>query len=287
MNLRDLEYFNKLVELKNYSHTAHYFGVSQPTISYTIQRLEEQAGIDLLDRKSMTLTEAGQQFYNHSRKVVQEMSMLDKDMENAASPHIKIGLPPIITNYLLHQEKYLSVFQQNLEHLEVYSSESQKLFRSLVSGNLDASFIGSVEPISSPDLTSHIIARHHFKIICSQKSPLATKKTVSFNDLQSYPFLLLDRESTHQQIFAQLVRKNLFVPRIIFRTPAVQTILTLVENNSGISFLTEAALTAANQKVVAIDLNEASDLYFYLNLVTLKNGMPDHHLTEFINAMLN
>ncbi|BDR57278.1 LysR family transcriptional regulator [Xylocopilactobacillus apis] len=282
MNFRDLEYFNKLVELRNYSQTARYFQVTQPTISYTIKRLEDQIGATLIERETMNLTLAGQQFYEHTQKISFEMQLLDKDIDDILSPKIKIGLPPIITNYLLNQSKYLKIIKKNLNKLEVHSSESQQSFRDLLNGELDASFIGSVNPITVNELESQILTRHHFKIICSNQSPLAKKKSVSFDDLKEEKFILLDKETTHQQVFAQLMSRHLFNPNIIFRTSNFQTILTLVKNNSGISFLTEAALAGQEKELVPLELTEAQNILFYTNLVSRARKYPNPHLESFL-----
>lgn len=37
MNIRDLEYFYQLSKLKSYTDVAHYFQVSQPTVTYAIK----------------------------------------------------------------------------------------------------------------------------------------------------------------------------------------------------------------------------------------------------------
>ncbi|KGO18775.1 hypothetical protein Q757_10320 [Oenococcus alcoholitolerans] len=41
MKFTDLEYFQRLAKVESFSQTAAFFNVSQPTISYAIQRLEK------------------------------------------------------------------------------------------------------------------------------------------------------------------------------------------------------------------------------------------------------
>ena len=42
MNTRDLQYFQALVKYKNYTRVAKEFGVSQPTVTQAIKRLEKE-----------------------------------------------------------------------------------------------------------------------------------------------------------------------------------------------------------------------------------------------------
>lgn len=50
MELRQLEYFAAVARLKNYTRAADEMYVSQPTISVSIQKLEEELGTKLIIR---------------------------------------------------------------------------------------------------------------------------------------------------------------------------------------------------------------------------------------------
>ena len=62
MEFRDLKYFQKLVETKNYNRTAEFFGVTQPAISSMVKRLEKEIGTQLIfqahNHKRMTISPA-------------------------------------------------------------------------------------------------------------------------------------------------------------------------------------------------------------------------------------
>lgn len=50
MNTRDIEYYVQIVKQKNFTKVAKYFQVSQPTITYALQRLERELGAALITR---------------------------------------------------------------------------------------------------------------------------------------------------------------------------------------------------------------------------------------------
>ncbi|AKP04017.1 hypothetical protein ABB44_10595 [Companilactobacillus farciminis] len=85
MNLKDYQYFKKLSELKNFSDTANFFGVSQPTITYSLKRLEDTYGLSLIKRKSfansLSLTYAGRQLLMHVDRILLENDLISDDME--------------------------------------------------------------------------------------------------------------------------------------------------------------------------------------------------------------
>ena len=84
MNIKDYQYFKKLSELKSFSDTANFFGVSQPTITYSLKRLEDTYGISLVKRKSyansLSLTYAGEQLLSHINRILLENDLISDDM---------------------------------------------------------------------------------------------------------------------------------------------------------------------------------------------------------------
>ena len=50
MNTKDIEYYVQIVKQKNFTKVANYFRVSQPTITYALQRLEKEFDAILITR---------------------------------------------------------------------------------------------------------------------------------------------------------------------------------------------------------------------------------------------
>lgn len=82
MNTRDLEYFHKLAELASFTIVAEFFGVSQPTITYAVKRLEEAYHCDLVikdcSHRSVTLTAEGEILDNHIKTILMELEVAKK-----------------------------------------------------------------------------------------------------------------------------------------------------------------------------------------------------------------
>lgn len=73
-NLDALLVFGKVVECRSLSRAADLLGIPKSTVSRKISRLESDLGIKLLRRNThrVTVTDLGQQIYNHSLKVLTE-----------------------------------------------------------------------------------------------------------------------------------------------------------------------------------------------------------------------
>src|SRR6478609_9405587 len=75
VELRHLRYFVAVAEMENVSRAAtQRLYVSQPSLSRQIRDLEEELGVQLLERraKSVSLTEAGRVFLEKARAILKE-----------------------------------------------------------------------------------------------------------------------------------------------------------------------------------------------------------------------
>ncbi|MFL5322533.1 MAG: LysR substrate-binding domain-containing protein [Myxococcaceae bacterium] len=74
--------FVRIVETGSLSATARELQTTQPTVSKQLSALEKLAGARLLERntRAIRLTEAGQRYYEVTRKVLQDVSALESDL---------------------------------------------------------------------------------------------------------------------------------------------------------------------------------------------------------------
>src|SRR4051812_8184466 len=73
-NASDLTYFVEAATVLNLSRAAERLGISQPSLSLAIQRLEHAIGTELMlrSKKGVTLTQAGKLLLAHSRELLQK-----------------------------------------------------------------------------------------------------------------------------------------------------------------------------------------------------------------------
>ena len=105
MNVRDLEYSIKLADIKNFSKVAASFNVSQPTITFALQRLEKSFGAGLMIRHrahgDLSLTDSGQQLLC-TRRPSREYQLAQRELtENSRG--LAMGLPPIMRTLIFRR----------------------------------------------------------------------------------------------------------------------------------------------------------------------------------------
>lgn len=289
MNIRDLEYFNALAEMLSFTQVAHKFAVSQPTVSYAIKRLEEHYGCDLIAReashRSISLTTEGEILKAHAQYILDEFVTLDRAIDHAKNNRTHIGLPPIIRSKVfskLLDEKEIIRF---ISKFHLVSGGSNELLSKLLSGKIDFSLLGSVNPLVHPNLQVKLLHQQEFFIFVSKENPLAEKKEISFEEAAEYPFILLEKGYTHMRAFQNLSEKSKKKPEVPFYFSDVQTIGQLVSSNIGITLMTEFPVFQEMEGLVKIPLVPEDKEIFYIQYAYLKSAMLNQEVQKLIRIL--
>lgn len=246
MKIKDLEYYQQLIKDQNFSKVAQHFGVSQPTITMAIQRLEQDFNTTFFVRdhvhRELHVTATGQQFANHVDLILNELQVAKKEIDRANATKIRFGLPPIIGNYYFPPLTPRLMRHQLMPDLETYEHGSRELLKMLQHGDLDMALLGSLAPLKETRLKAQELARFPFQVIVGTNHPLAKQRTVDFASLKGEQFIIPDTEFFHDQAFKQMCRRAHFRPRILYRTADIHVIKAMVSENLGITFLTSLAV---------------------------------------------
>ncbi|PDQ36155.1 MAG: LysR family transcriptional regulator [Candidatus Lumbricidophila eiseniae] len=133
-----------VAEALSFSSAGRQLGVSQPTISQRIRRLEKQTGRQLLDRDThgVTLTESGEAMLSYARRI---LSAIDEAHAYFAEPHVRgrIRFGSADDLALTHLPGILREFRRNYPsvNLEVTIGQSGALLRQLNTGRLDLIYV--------------------------------------------------------------------------------------------------------------------------------------------------
>ncbi len=81
VSFRRLRAFILIAETSSFTRTAEQLHLSQPALSYSIRKLEESMGLQLLARntRSVELTPAGEHFLPQARRMLRDMNDAVRD----------------------------------------------------------------------------------------------------------------------------------------------------------------------------------------------------------------
>ncbi|AYF92103.1 LysR substrate-binding domain-containing protein [Apilactobacillus bombintestini] len=285
MNTRDLEYFISLTKLKVFSKVAEEFGVSQPTITFALKRLEKEMDAKLIIRHrthgDLIVTDSGKQLLNHAQAIIRHFTVAKRNIANLKAKKVSIGLPPIIeTRYFPKIANSLK--QEKLLHsIDTYEYGSETTKAALKNGELDLALLGSNNPLDDPAIETEEIERIPFCAYVAKDHPLAKQGKIYFKDLAKEDFILFKQGFVQNESFNQLAKRNAFHPNVIFRSNESNNIMRLIEHNVGVGFFN--SLVNTPDDVVKLEFLDEDMPMFVTNLVYLKS----HYFSDFQKEVLD
>lgn len=106
LNIKQLEAFLLVAQLKNFTRAAAQLDMSQPAISFQIKSLEEELDITLFERtdRKVVLTEAGRLLYPNALQMVRMYNKIKAgidDLREVKAGHLALGAVPVAGECLL------------------------------------------------------------------------------------------------------------------------------------------------------------------------------------------
>lgn len=206
MTTKELLYVKTVADEKNISKAAKKLFIAQPSLSQSIQRIEESVGTELFNRTSggLTMTFAGERYYHMAVQVLklyQDFEMEISDINNLKTGRIHLGT----TNHLgtLVLPKVLPRFHELCANIELNISEENTtiLEQLLLSGELDFALMHAPsDPAQHHQFHYDIMKRDPFVLAIAPDHPLTALAEIR----EGYPYPVLDIRLAAKEPFLML-----------------------------------------------------------------------------------
>ena len=247
----DITYFIEVAQTKNISRAAERLGITQPSLSSAMKRLEDSLGATLFirGRTGVQLTKPGKELLGKGRLLLLNWEQLRADInkkESGVSGQYIIGCHPSVALYSLSH--FLPDLVQKHPELEIKLTHdlSRKITEGVISFEIDFGIV--VNPVRHPDLV--------IKELCSDDVLFWTaRKPSSTQSLDpSKGVLICDLNLIQaQKLLGDLQKKKLGFNRII-QSSNLEVITDLITSGVGIGILPKrVAMRAMDQKIKPLD----------------------------------
>ncbi len=192
--LRQLEYLVAIADHGGFHRAAEACHVSQPGLSSQIKQLEDQLGIQLIerDRRRVLFTAAGQAIVVRARQILLAADELVETARVHARPlsgTLRLGVIPTIAPYWL--PKALPSVRKRFPDLQprLVEDRTDRLLESLDAGRLDLLLLALEADLG--DVETLPLASDPFLVAMSRDHRLAGRKRLGESDLAGETVLLL------------------------------------------------------------------------------------------------
>lgn len=244
----ELKYFLEVANTRNLSRASERLGISQPSLSAAIKRLEDSVGTELFIRhkKGVTLTQAGKQLLAHTNQLLQYW---DEVKSQALASHheiqgnYKLGCHPslglsylsgFLPELLLSHSKLLIQLEYDL---------SRKITERVINLSIDIGLV--VNPIQHPDLIIHKLRKDDVTLWIPRNI-----KNRNVNIDENEAIIICDTDLAQTQwLLKALQNKQIKFKRLI-HSSNLEVIGNLTANGCGIGILPSSVALSLYSKVI-------------------------------------
>jgi len=248
MELHQLRYFVAVAETGSFTRAAEREGVTQPTLSEQILRLESKGkgiGRQLFDRlgRKVVLTDAGNVLLSHAQSILAAMGEAERAVRDSSEGgRLRVGAIPTVAPFLLP----IAVTRFHKAHptvkLQLKEDLPARLLADLLSGDLDIGLMAL--PIRDERLHVEKLFTEPLVMALPPKHPLASKAEVKLADVVDEPFILLDDVHCFGDQVLSFCHRGGLEPRVVCQGEQIVTLLAMVAANQGVSVVPEMAAVA-------------------------------------------
>lgn len=293
MNI-NFEYYRIFYSVANHGNitkAAKELMISQPAISKSIKKLEEQLGGQLFVRtkRGVTLTLEGAEFYEYIKQAMEFINNAENkfsDLINLETGTIRIGISTTLTKQFLIP--YLEKFHKLHPKIDIQISTnlSSELFTKLKDGLLDLVIL-NLPYSKTNDIEIKEIKKVQDCFIVGREYEYLTKKKIPLGELVKFPLILQSQGSTTRKFFDNYTMKNNVVFQPVMNLSSYSLVVEFTRIGFGIGYATEEFIKneLSNKDLLKLNVEPAIPSRS-IGIAYSKKNLPNFSTKKFIQMII-
>jgi DNA-binding transcriptional LysR family regulator len=248
LDLRRLEIFAKVAELGSFSRAAEALFLTQPTVSEHVRALEDELGVQLLDRlgRGAQPTPAGRLLLDYAARMLAlgraARQAIDR-YQGRVSGVLVVGGSTIPGEYVL--PALVGAFRSKRPEVSVslLIGDSRDVSRWVEEGRVEVGVTGA-RP-SARSLHAEALMSDELVIVAPAEHPWADKKSVSLDDVRAEPLVVRERGSGSREALERALDEaglDLGGFRVVGEMGSTQAIKQAIRAGVGVSIISRRAV---------------------------------------------
>ncbi|WP_054950646.1 LysR family transcriptional regulator [Numidum massiliense] len=242
MEWYQLEYFQTVAKLQHFTRAADVLSISQPALSRSIAKLENELGVPLFTRqgRSVQLNRYGKLFLTRVDRAMQNIAEGKEAIRGEIDPEsgsVAISFLHTLGSHVIPE--LIGAFRQQYPAVDfqLFQNASELLYDQLEAGDVDLCL--SSPPFERPHVTWEHLISEELYVIVPPGHTLAQQRrpAIHLKDIAAEPFINLKKGYGLRAIADRLCREAGFTPQVTFEGEEATTIVGLVAAGLGVSLM--------------------------------------------------
>lgn len=276
------ELLEKLVAFKEYgtlAKAAEKLLVTQPTLTRSMQQLEDELGVKLFNHtvNRISLTATGELAAKRAKQLLENNELFVQSIQNFSAQTSSLNVSSTIPAPLIWLKL---IAERDFKNSPLLLTDKE------IKNNLMAfqsDIVISTKEIFSDNISSIFLGKEHLKVLIDENSPLAQKKSVTFKDLKDCSFLVYDQIG----IWKNIIEKNIPSANFMYQS-SLENLDTISSSTNFIVFRSNLTIEKnyhnsndAKRVLVPIE-DEAASIECYGNYLNYNEDRVMPFIKDFI-----
>ncbi len=275
---------------KSFSTAAKRLYITQSAVSQAIKGLEKQLGVSLFIRnaRSIQLTKEAELLYSYVSQAYNYLKTAESkliEMDDLSAGDIRIGVSDSICKYFLMP--YIKKFNQQYPKIlvKVINRTTPQLYGVLKDGLAD--FIIATPPQDNTNYSYKKFASvEDIFVAVPHKYPNLKNSQISLSELNKYPLILLDSESSTRKLLNSFFEENGLTCNAEIELESLELVIEFARIGTGIAYvLRESAQQYIENSELFEIVPAKKPPKRELGVVTNKKVVPSKAVTTFLESL--
>ena len=240
MTLQQLEYIVALDKTRHFVRAAEMCGVTQPTLSAMIQKLEDELDCRIFDRSSHPIvpTEIGVAVIQQAQVVLFNVNQLKENVlvqRGTVAGNLSLAIIPTVAPYLL--PGIISLFRSDYPEISLKISEmrTETIIEKLHTAEIDMAILST--PLEDPKILEVPLYYEKFIAYIAPEEPMYAQEEVSTNEMPlDHLWVLEEGHCLRNQVFNFCENKT---HTSTYEAGSIDTLVKIVDRNGGYTVIPE------------------------------------------------
>ena len=252
MTLQQLEYIVAVNRFRHFAKAAEYCDVTQPTLSSMIQKLEDELGIKIFDRRRQPVvpTKEGQHIIEQAWEVLLRARDLKESVQETRQSlrgTFNLGVLPTVAPYLVPRFFPQLMNEYPETDIRITEMKTADMKAAIARGDLDAGILARVNGLD--DMDCHTLFYEQFYAYVAQGDKLAHNSSIKTSDLTGeYLWLLDEGHCFRDQLVRFCALKSAMQSKKSYNLGSIETFMRIVESGKGVTFIPQLATLQLNDQ---------------------------------------
>ncbi len=245
MDLRQLRYFVRIVEVKSFTKAAELLGIAQPSLGLQIRKLEDELETELLERHSRGIapTEAGLALFHEAQALLEHAARIKQTIMDSKGPpsgKVALGMTPTVNAKLSTSLVTACRKQMPSVTLSIAEDLSTVLLEWIMDGRLDLALV--YRPAKSHGVLFEPLMQENLYFIGKTGTPDVVGSDIAFTEVAEHPLVIPNRDHGLRMSLESAADREHLKLNVLTEVQSVPSVRSLVREGHGYTVLPYGAV---------------------------------------------